>query len=49
MVDALAYQGILIDKMSEGLSDAELQDEEYEQEYRESSLGDSGRSLITGY
>ena len=48
-VDALAYQGILIDSMSEGLTDEELEEEAYEEEYRESKLSDQGRSEITGY
>ena len=49
VVDALSYQGILIDKMADGLTDEEVQEEEYEQEYKESSLGSLGRSAITGY
>ena len=48
-VDALAYQGILIDSMSEGLTDEELEDEAYEEEYRESGMSEQGRSEITGY
>ena len=48
-VDALAYQGILIDSMSEGLTDEELEEEAYEQEYAESGQSDQGRSEITGY
>lgn len=49
VVDALAYQGILIDKMSEGLTETEIEEEEYEREYQESDLTDDGRNLITGY
>jgi predicted phage terminase large subunit-like protein len=49
VVDALAYQGILIDKMSEGLSQEELQEEEYEEEYRTSGHSDIGRDIICGY
>lgn len=48
-VDALAYQGILIDSMSEGLTEEELEEEAYEEEYRESKLSEQGRSEITGY
>lgn len=48
-VDALAYQGILIDLMSEGLTEEELEEEAYEEEYRESRLSDEGRSEMTGY
>lgn len=49
VVDALAYQGILIDKMSEGLSSSEILDQDYEEEYEQSGLSDTGRSSITGY
>lgn len=48
-MDALAYQGILIDKMSEGLTNEELQEEIYEEEYRDSNLKYVGRSESTGY
>lgn len=48
-VDALAYQGILIDKMSEGLSEQEEQDEEYASEYEEAGFNNVGRDSITGY
>lgn len=48
-VDALAYQGILIDSMSEGLTEEELEEEAYEHEYAESGSSDQGRSEITGY
>lgn len=49
VVDALSYQGILIDKMSEGLTEEEVRDEQYDEEYRESGNADSGRSEVTGY
>jgi predicted phage terminase large subunit-like protein len=48
-VDALAYQGILIDSMAEGLTEEEVEDEEYEREYAESGNYETGRSEITGY
>ena len=48
-VDALAYQGILIDSMSEGMTEEELSDEEYEREYADSNLFEQGRNEITGY
>ncbi len=48
-VDALAYQGILIDKMSEGLTTAELDKEEYDEDYNNSGYNDLGRDEITGY
>lgn len=49
VVDALSYQGILIDKMSEGLSTDEIQEEEYDREYEESGHKDLGRNEVTGY
>lgn len=49
VVDALAYQGILIDRMAEGLTPEEEQEEEYENEYNESGLSEQGRNLCTGY
>lgn len=49
VVDALSYQGILIDIMSEGLTTEELNDEEYEQEYQESGHANLGRNEVTGY
>ena len=49
MVDALAYQGILIDRMAEGLTQEEEQEEEYEEEVRESGLHEQGRNTVTGY
>ena len=49
VVDALAYQGILIDKMSEGYSKEELIEDEYEKEYQQSGHADQGRDTTTGY
>lgn len=49
IVDALAYQGILIDKMSEGLTQEEINDEEYEREKEESGVNEYGRNQTTGY
>lgn len=48
-VDALAYQGILIDSMSEGMTEEELEEDEYEREYADSKVSEQGRSEITGY
>jgi len=48
-VDALAYQGILIDSMSEGMTEEELEEDEYEREYADSGMSEQGRSEITGY
>ena len=49
VVDALSYQGILIDRMSEGLSVEEKQDEDYEEEYQHSDMANQGRDSVTGY
>jgi predicted phage terminase large subunit-like protein len=49
VVDALSYQGILIDNMTEGLSEEELKEEEYDIEYEESGNMDLGRNQLTGY
>ena len=49
VVDALAYQGILIDKMSEGLTNEEITEDEYEYEYNNSGSSDQGRNPETGY
>ena len=49
VVDALSYQGILIDLMSEGLTETEIEEEYYEEEYKQSGHGDVGRDAITGY
>lgn len=48
-VDALAYQGILIDKMSEGYTPDEIKQEEYDSEYESSGWNDVGRDSMTGY
>lgn len=48
-VDALSYQGILIDRMSEGLTPEEKQEEAYEDEYNSSNLAELGRDTNTGY
>ena len=48
-VDALAYQGILIDRMAEGLTLKEEEEEQYEEEVRDSGINEQGRSEMTGY
>jgi predicted phage terminase large subunit-like protein len=47
-VDSLSYLGILLDKMIVGRTKEEIQDEEYEED-KEESIGQTGRSPITGY
>lgn len=49
VVDALSYQGILIDLMTEGLTQDEIKEEEYNEEREESGWSNQGRDLITGY
>jgi len=49
VVDALAYQGILIDRMTEGLTQEEILEEEYNEEYESSNWSNQGRDLCTGY
>jgi predicted phage terminase large subunit-like protein len=48
-VDALAYVGLIVDKMIEGSSQREIENEEYEEELAESGSKDQGRSALTGY
>lgn len=49
VVDALAYQGILIDYMSEGMTKEEMDDEEYQEDYKNSGYADTGRDYVCGY
>lgn len=49
IVDALAYQGILIDRMSEGMTEDEIKEEHYEEEYNQSGPVYKGRDSICGY
>lgn len=46
-VDALAWLGLIIDKVAVGSSRSELEQEEYEDNYDQAF--DTGRSFITGY
>lgn len=48
-VDALAYVGHIIDKMVEGSSRREIEEEEYAEDYAESGLAEAGRNSFTGY
>jgi predicted phage terminase large subunit-like protein len=47
-VDATAWLGLYLDQLQGSLTVKELQEEEWENEERE-SLGDQGRSVVTGY
>jgi hypothetical protein len=48
-VDAIAYLGIILDKMSEGRTEEEIEEEEYQEDYEKSELALDGRSAICGY
>lgn len=48
-VDAFAYLGLILNKMVEANTPAEMEQEQYELEYQRSGLNDIGRSVHTGY
>lgn len=48
-VDALAYVGLILDKMVSGKSREETQTEEYEEDLEQSGHYESGRCVTTGY
>lgn len=48
-VDALAYIGLILDKMVEGRTEKEVIDADYADELASSDFGDDGRSSYTGY
>jgi predicted phage terminase large subunit-like protein len=48
-IDALAYVGLILDKMIEGRSAREIEQEEYDEELEQSGLAEQGRCLTTGY
>jgi predicted phage terminase large subunit-like protein len=48
-VDALAYVGLIVDKMIQGATVRQLQEDDYEEEYEQSGLAEAGRSTYTGY
>lgn len=48
-VDALAYVGLILDKMVEGRSNKEIEQEEYEEDVLAAGLTEQGRSAYTGY
>jgi hypothetical protein len=47
MFDAFAYVGLTIDQYWEAQTDAEIEEEEYEEEWL--NFHDMGRSAVTGY
>jgi predicted phage terminase large subunit-like protein len=48
-VDAFAYLGLMLDKMSEASTDQEVEAQEYEEFKRESGYQAMGRSAVCGY
>jgi predicted phage terminase large subunit-like protein len=48
-VDALAYLGLILDKLMEAPTSRELDQEQYQEELEESGLNEQGRNLCTGY
>ena len=48
-VDAMAYLGLMIDKMRQAPTEKELAQEAYDEEYRASGLVNEGRNMVTGY
>jgi predicted phage terminase large subunit-like protein len=48
-VDATSYLGLILDKMVEGRTQEEIEEEEYQEDYIETGPNLGGRSLTTGY
>ncbi len=48
-VDALAYIGLILDKMIQGASRKDIEEEEYEEDLQNSGHYEQGRSTLTGY
>jgi predicted phage terminase large subunit-like protein len=48
-VDAFSYLGIMLDTLIEAPTKEENADEEYAEQFRQSGIGESGRSTTTGY
>ncbi len=48
-VDALAYIGLILDKLVEGRTEKEVSDDEFADELAAAESGDDGRSSTTGY
>lgn len=48
-VDAFAYLGMVLDTLVEAPTQTDIEDEEYNNEFRSSGLSESGRSEHTGY
>lgn len=48
-VDAMAYIGLIVDKMNVAPTKEEMEDEEYREDLEDSGLSEQGRSSVTGY
>ena len=48
-VDALAYLGLILDKLMEAPTSKQLEDEKYQDELEDSDFYDQGRNSVTGY
>jgi len=48
-VDALSYLGLILDRMVEGPTHKEIEEEQYLDELRQSDTSDAGRNSCTGY
>jgi predicted phage terminase large subunit-like protein len=48
-VDAMAYLGLIVDKMNNAPTKEEMEEEEYQDELEESGLNNEGRNNWTGY
>ena len=48
-VDAFAHLGYILDKMVEGSTPEEVEEERYQEELTNSGLNERGRSSVTGY
>jgi predicted phage terminase large subunit-like protein len=48
-VDAMSYLGLLVDKMAEGRTPKEQEEEQYDEDFATSDLNEAGRSMVTGY
>ena len=48
-VDAIAYLGLMIDKIVEAPTQEEMDEDEYQKELEDSEVWDQGRSSMTGY
>jgi predicted phage terminase large subunit-like protein len=48
-VDALAYIGLILDRVLHGRSEREIEEDEYDEDYEQSGLAAQGRNAYTGY